>query len=190
MKISWKWTLLVVAVLVVGFGLSCVAIDWYENYRRTLPQRHAAYLNQTVRGYATEEDVAQGSLRVTTVEYFGGHLREVQYTQGKLVYRERPGMPGTALQEMLVEITDLREELLLDIFNLIAKQRLWNQGDELPPSPVCDGGEVEYRFTVAGHPGQFKVVNADPRHLELFRHKCWKLIELCSSITRNRKRRP
>ena len=183
---KWLWLLLAVGIAVVGYGLFCVAFDWYENYRRTLPERREAqrqaYLNQTVRGYATEDGVAQASFQATSVEYFGGHMREVQYTQGELIYRERPAMqPEAVPQEMPVKMTEERRELLMDIFNLICKQELWTQGDELPPNPVCDGGEVAYRFTVAGHQGQFKVVNTDPKHLEVFRHKCWQLLESCQS---------
>jgi len=180
-----RWIAVLVGIGIAGGGylIFCLIVDCYEHYQRTLPQRReaerAAYLNQQVKGYATADDVASGSLKVTTVEYFGGRLKEVQYAKGGLVYRERPGMPGTPVRETPVEINDRQRELLTDILNLICKQELWRQGDQLPSTRVCDGGETAYRFSVKGHQGQFKAVNTDPKHLEIFRHKCRRLLESC-----------
>ena len=90
---------------------------------------------------------------MTTVDYFGGHLREWEYAEGSVTYRERPGMPGTPLSSVAIELDERQRSVLADVLNLVGKQELWDQSDMQPEQAVCNGGEDAYEFSVAGHRG-------------------------------------
>ncbi len=156
--------------------LFCVA---YSRWRATPQRREAARLarlNQRISGFATDDEVRGAHLRMTRVHNFGGYLFEWQYADGKLIYTERRGMPGTSRSSRSLPLTEAHRQLLSDIVNLIKKQKLWDQADQ--SQPVTDGGEDAYEFTVGGRHGKFKLVNTSPPHLDIFEHKCRKLLEL------------
>jgi len=169
-----------------GYALFCVIYDRYEERCRTRPQRVEAkrqeHLNQQVSGYLEDDAMRSAAFRMISVEYFGGYLREWEYADGSVVYRERPGMPGTPVASVPIQLDENQRLLFADVLNLVVKQELWNQSDL--QQLAADGGEQTYEFSVSGHSGQFKVINIDPPHLDIFRHKCWKLMESLKEASR------
>ena len=109
------------------------------------------------------------------MEYFGGYTQEWEYADDSAIYRERPGMPGTPVASAAIQLDENQRLLLADILNLVVKQELWNQSDL--QQLADDGGEQTYEFSVSDHSGQFKVINIESPHLDVFCHKCWKLME-------------
>jgi len=134
-----------------------------------------ARLNQRVHGYISDRAAGFATFRMTSMEYFGGYLREWEYADGSAVYRERPGMPGTPVASVTIPLDENQRLLFADILNLVVKQELWNQPDL--QQLAADGGEQTYDFFVSGHSGHFKVINIEPPHLDIFHHKCWRLME-------------
>ena len=92
---------------------------------------------------------------------FGINLKKASITDKKLV------------SEILVSaFSPLKENSSI---NLVVKQDLWDQSDLQQLAE--DGGEETYEFSVSEHRGQFKIINIKPPHLEVFRHKCWRLMD-------------
>ena len=169
-----------VALLILGVGYAafCVMYDRYEERQRLRPQRieaeRQAYLNQRVIGYVSDKAVRSAAFRMASMEYFGGHQREWKYSDGSVVYRERPGMPDTPATSVTIQLEENQRLLLADVLNLVVQQELWNQSDL--QQLAADGGEQIYEFSVGDHSGQFKVINTEAPHLDVFQHKCWKLM--------------
>ncbi|MGA0332469.1 MAG: hypothetical protein ACO3N7_00130 [Kiritimatiellia bacterium] len=137
--------------------------------------KREAYLNQRIRGYVSNKDLESATFRMVSMEYSGGHLQEWEYADGSATYSESSGVPDTPAVTVTIPLDKNQLLLLEDVFNLVVKQELWKQTDleEL----AADGGEQTYTFSVGDHSGQFKLINTQPAHLEIFRHKCWKLME-------------
>jgi hypothetical protein len=176
-----KARLLAVALLILGgAGVAfCLAYDRYEKWHRAEPQRleakQQARLNQQVRGYVSDDAMRHATFRMTSESYWIGYLNEWEYAGGSTVYREQRGMRGIPVTEKTIQLDETQRSLLADVLNLVAKQKLWNQSDL--EVPMTDGGVLAYKFSVGDHRGQFKLINANPPHIDIFRHKCWMLMQ-------------
>ena len=157
----------------VGLLAIVAAEDGTEEDRSD--EKRETRLDQPVRGYVSDQKIQQAAFRYTAVDYFGGHLKEWEYDKGVMIYRERPGMPGTPVDSTSVQLDRQEKELLADVFNLVVKQKLWNQTDQQIDAE--DGGEVDITFSVAGHQGQFKLINTHPPRLEQLLFKCYRITE-------------
>lgn len=149
--------------------------------KRLVPKREnknqrRSRLDAHVRGYVIESALSGSLLEIIESHSFtiGKSIR--RYKDGKTVSDMVPNVSFSSVYSgnRTRELNGEQVALLLDVFNIINREKLFLQVDEIRED-IIDGGWTEFRFVIGDISGRFRLTNISPRHLDHFLHKIHQL---------------
>jgi hypothetical protein len=154
--------------------------EW-RRAREQAYEKRDRWLREPVRGHVSEAALDSAFLEVASIPYQFAGAGLWRYRDGRVLHRRcrEDRYPSTDL-DAGASMTGEERAVLLDVLNMIVKDGLFDQTDERDLY-VVDGGELRFRFAIGNRHGQFRLVNAEPPHLEKFLFKVHELRQLTYS---------